>query len=77
MTSYYVRTDGGTPEQCTGRADAPIPAADRPGVRLGPPFPRPAAGWRTAASRGRHADHRAGSYRMGIGAPGADGCEAD
>ena len=74
---YYVRPDGGSAEQCTGRVDAPYPGSgvDRPCAwdhpfRALPPngAPRIAAGDTLIIG--------AGSYRMGYGAPGADACDA-
>jgi len=43
-TTYYVRPDGGSPEQCTGLVDAPYPGSgtNQPGTIPSAPFP-PAA----------------------------------
>jgi hypothetical protein len=77
-TTYYVRTDGGSPAQCTGLADAPYPGSgtsqacawDHPFRALPPDgTPRIAAGDTLIIG--------AGSYRMGYGARGADNCESD
>jgi hypothetical protein len=75
-TVYYVRPDGGDPQQCTGQADAPYPgngtgqacAWDHP-FRALPPggTPRMAGGETLLVA--------AGSYQMGFGAPGAETCE--
>jgi hypothetical protein len=72
-TTWYVRPDGGSPEQCTGTADAPYPGSgtnqpcawDHP-FRALPPggTPRIAGGHTLIIA--------AGSYMMGYGAPGAD-----
>ena len=79
--TYYVRPDGGSPDQCTGLVDAPYPGSgsgqpcawDHP-FRALPPggAPRIAGGDTLVIG--------AGSYRMGYGAPGADNpavCDAD
>ncbi len=73
----YVRPDGGTPTQCTGATDAPYPGSgsglpcawDHP-FRALPPDGSPAriAGGDTLVIG-------SGAYRMGLGAPGADGCD--
>ncbi|MBN1815305.1 MAG: hypothetical protein JXA14_25960, partial [Anaerolineae bacterium] len=77
-TTYYVRPDGGSAEQCTGLADTPYPgtgtgqpcAWDHP-FRALPPgnAPRIAGGDTLLIA--------AGSYRMGYGAPGAGACDPD
>jgi hypothetical protein len=76
--AYYVRPDGGSPAQCTGRADAPYPgggtgqacAWDHP-FRALPPggIPRIAGGDTLIVAQG--------AYMMGYGAPGAGDCEAE
>jgi len=77
-TTYYVRTDGGSTTQCTGRVDAPYPGSgtgqpcawDHPFQALPPGgTPRMAGGDTLVIA--------AGSYRMGYGAPGADDCESE
>jgi hypothetical protein len=77
-TTYYVRTDGGSPTQCTGLVDAPYPGSgsaqacawDHPFRALPPDgTPRIAGGDTLIIGPG--------SYRMGYGAPGADNCESD
>ncbi len=77
-TTYYVRTDGGSPNQCTGQTDAPYPGSgtaqpcawDHP-FRALPPGGTP------RISGGDTLIIASGSYTMGLGAPGADNCEAD
>lgn len=72
--TYYVRGDGGSPDQCTGRADASYPgtgtnqpcAWDHP-FRALPPDGAPRLHGGDTLIIGP------GSYRMGYGAPGADG----
>ncbi len=77
-TTYYVRPDGGSAEQCTGLVDAPYPGSgtaqpcawDHP-FRALPPggSPRIAGGDTLIIAEG--------DYRIGYGAPGAEACEAD
>jgi len=75
---YYVRPDGGSAAQCTGRADAPYPGAgenqlcawDHPFQALPPGGPPRIEGGDTL-----HIG--AGSYRMGVDAPGAAACSRD
>jgi hypothetical protein len=77
-TTYYVRTDGGSPTQCTGLVDAPYPGSgaarpcawDHP-FRALPPDGTPRIHGGDTLIIGP------GSYRMGYGAPGADNCESD
>ncbi len=72
-TTYYVRPDGGSPEQCTGWVDAPYPGAglhqpcawDHPFRALPPGGPPRISGGDTLIIA-------PGSYMMGYGAPGAD-----
>ncbi|MCJ7735994.1 MAG: hypothetical protein MUQ10_01595, partial [Anaerolineae bacterium] len=76
--TYYVRPDGGAPAQCTGRVDAPYPGSgtaqpcswDHPFRALPPDGTPRIAGGDTLIIG-------AGSYSMGLGAPGADNCESD
>ncbi len=73
---YYVRPGGGTAKQCTGLTDADYPgsgagrdcAFSHPFVALPPVGSGRLAGgdWLIIAP---------GAYRMGIGAPGAGGCD--
>jgi len=75
--TYYVRPDGGSAEQCTGRADAPYPGSgvnqpcawDHP-FRALPPMDTP------RIAGGDTLRIAAGSYRMGYAAPGAEACDA-
>jgi hypothetical protein len=77
-TTWYVRPDGGSPEQCTGQADAPYPGSgsgqpcawDHP-FRALPPDDTPRIAGGDTLIIG------SGSYRMGYGAHGADNCETD
>jgi len=71
--TYYVRPDGGSPTQCTGRVDAPYPGSgtnqpcawDHPFRALPPAGPPRIAGGDTLIIG-------SGSYRMGYGAPEAN-----
>ncbi len=78
FSTYYVRPDGGSLEQCTGLADAPYPGSetaqpcawDHPFRALPPDgTPRIAGGDMLIIA--------SGSYTMGYGAPGADNCASD
>lgn len=76
-TTYYVRADGGSTQQCNGLVDAPYPGSgecqpcawDHPFRALPPGGPPNIAGGDTLIIG-------PGSYRMGYGAPGADACES-
>ncbi|MBN2548762.1 MAG: right-handed parallel beta-helix repeat-containing protein, partial [Anaerolineales bacterium] len=75
-TVYYVRLDGGSPEQCSGLVDAAYPGSgtsqpcawDHP-FRALPPGEAPRILGGDTLIVG------SGSYRMGYGAPGAETCE--
>jgi PKD repeat protein len=75
--TYFVRTDGGSADQCTGLSDAPYPgngngqacAWNHPFVAL-PPGASPRIEGGDTLMIGD------GSYRMGFGAPAADNCAA-
>lgn len=77
-TTYYVRTDGGPPERCDGKADTAAPATgtgqpcawDHPFRALPPGEPPRMASGDTLIIG-------SGSYMMGFGAAGASSCEAD
>ena len=77
-TIYYVRTDGGSPDQCTGQTDAAYPGSgtgqdcawDHPFRALSPGGTPRIAGGDTLVIA-------SGSYTMGLGASGADNCESD
>lgn len=76
--TYYVRPDGGSQEQYTGRADAPYPGSgsgqpcawDHPFRALPPGGPAHISGGDALISA-------SGSYMMGLGAPGATECSSD
>jgi sugar lactone lactonase YvrE len=72
-STFYIRSDGGSPDQCDGLSDAPYPGSgtnkpcawDHPFRALPPGGPARIAGGDTLIIG-------AGSYPMGYGAPGAD-----
>jgi hypothetical protein len=75
--TFHVRADGGTPEQCTGKADAAYPGSGtnqacawkHPFIALPPgKTPRIAGGDTLVVGPG--------NYMMGIGAPGSEGCSS-
>jgi hypothetical protein len=76
-TTWYVRTDGGTPAQCTGLADAPYPGSgtNQP-CAWDHPFRALPPGGAPVIAGGDTLVIRPGSYRMGYGAPGAESCDA-
>jgi hypothetical protein len=73
--TFYVRSDGGTPTQCTGRSDAAYPGSGtsqacawrHPFHALPPGRTARIAGGDTLVVGG-------GNYMIGIGAPGAEHC---
>jgi hypothetical protein len=75
--TWYVRTDGGPPEQCTGLVNAPYPGSgtnqpcawDHP-FRALPPDGQP------TIKGGDTLIIAPGSYMMGFGAPGDDNCDS-
>jgi hypothetical protein len=77
-STYYVRPDGGSAEQCTGMSDAPYGgegtgqdcAWDHP-FRALPP------GGTARVSGGDTLIIGQGGYRMGLNAPGAELCDAE
>ena len=81
--TYYVRPDGGSPDQCTGLADAPYPGSgtdqpcawDHPFRALQPSGEPDTTGFSRIAG-GETLIITSGSYRMGLGAPGAENCDA-
>lgn len=77
-TTWYVRVDGGTPEQCSGRVDAPYPGSgtNQP-CAWDHPFRALPPGGTPRMAGGDTLIIEPGSYRMGHGAPGADACSSD
>ncbi|MGA9347953.1 MAG: choice-of-anchor Q domain-containing protein [Anaerolineae bacterium] len=76
-TTYYVRPDGGSPEQCTGLANVPYPGdgINQP-CAWNHPFRALPPGGTPRIAGGDTLIIGAGSYMMGYGAPGADNCAA-
>ena len=78
--TYYVRTDGGTAEQCTGRADAPYPGSgtaqacawSHPFIALPPVNNEHHVAPRIAGGDTLYIGN--GSYMMGYGAPESGVC---
>jgi len=83
-TTYYVRPDGGSADECTGLVDAPYPGSgtgqdcawDHP-FRALQPSGEPGEPGTTRIAGGDTLVIAAGSYRIGHGAPGADACVSD
>ena len=76
--TYYVRTDGGTADQCTGLTNAPYPGSGtNPACAWSHPF------WALNGSGGWNIQGGdtlvigSGSYRMGIDAPNTGWCQAE
>ncbi|MFC2172595.1 choice-of-anchor Q domain-containing protein [Acidobacteriota bacterium] len=77
-STYYVRPQGGDRSQCNGLADADYPgsgsgldcAFNHPFIAL-PPFGNP------VLQGGDRLIIAPGAYRMGLGAPGTEGCEEE
>jgi hypothetical protein len=76
-TTYYVRVDGSSPQNCTGLADAPYPGSGtNQACAWDHPFRALPPGGTPRIVGGDTLIIRTGSYRMGYGAPGADNCNA-
>jgi hypothetical protein len=75
--TFYIRTDGGSYEQCTGLADAPYPGSgtDQPCAWDHPFRVLPPSSEAALIQGGDTLIIASGSYMMGYGAPGAEGCE--
>lgn len=74
FSTYYVRSDGGSAEQCTGRVDAPYPGSGsaQPCAWSHPFWALDANGqWKLQG--GDTLVIHSGSYKMGLGAPNTDG----
>jgi len=74
--TYYVRADGGDPDQCDGRTDAAYPGsgAAQP-CAWAHPFHALPPGGQPRIAGGDRVIIAAGDYRMGVGAPGAGACD--
>ncbi len=74
--TYYVRPNGGPPEQCDGLADRPA-AENTQNCAWDHPFRALPPGGTPRIGGGDTLLIMAGEYRMGYDAAGADACEAD
>ena len=76
-TTYYVRMDGGSAEQCTGLSDAPYPGSGSgQACAWSHPFwaLNASGGWKLTG--GDTLVIGSGSYQMGFGAPNTGWCDA-
>jgi hypothetical protein len=74
---YYIRTDGADPQKCTGLVDAAYPGSGtNQACAWDHPFRALPPGGTPRIAGGDTLIIRAGSYRMGYGAPGAGSCDA-
>ncbi len=79
-TTFYIRTDGGTPTQCTGLVDAPFPGTGtgQPCAWSHPFWALPPGGIQTPLiSSGDSLMIGPGSYMIGYGAPNTGDCGAE
>lgn len=76
-TLYHVRVDGGTATQCNGKADAAYPGSGtgQNCAWSGPMVALPPSGSARIAGGDALIIHP-GQYKVGFGAPGADGCSS-
>ena len=73
--TFYVRTDGGTSTQCTGRSDAPYPGSGtNRSCAWAHPFVALPPGDAPRIDGGDTLRIGPGDYAMGVGAPGDDNC---
>jgi hypothetical protein len=79
VATYYVRADGGNPEQCDGKRNAPYPGkgAGQACAWSHPFYALPPVGGTPRIRGGDRLVIGPGQYRMGYGAPGAEACEKD
>ncbi len=77
QNTYHVRTDGGDTSQCTGLANTAYPGSGtaQP-CAWNHPFQALPPGGAARIAGGDTLVIHAGSYKMGYGAPGAEGCDA-
>jgi hypothetical protein len=76
--TWYVRTDGGTADQCTGTTDAPYPGSGNGrACAWDHPFRALPPGGTPRISGGDTLIIATGSYMMGYAAPETGACEAD
>lgn len=73
---YYIRPDGGSPDQCTGLADAPYPGSgtNQP-CAWDHPFRALPPGGASRIAGGDTLIVASGPYQMGYGAPGSETCD--
>jgi hypothetical protein len=77
-TTYHVRPDGGDASQCTGLADAAYPGSGTAqACAFSHPFIALPPGGTPLIAGGDRLIIAAGSYRMGLDAPGATECSED
>lgn len=76
--TYFIRPDGGSVGQCTGRVDAAYPGAGlaQP-CAWNHPFQALPPGGQPRIAGGDTLIIGSGSYQMGYGAPGTDACDPD
>jgi len=76
-TTWYVRVDGGSAEQCSGLVDAPYPGSGtNQACAWNHPFQALPPGGTPRIAGGDTLLIGPGSYKMGLGAPGADACDS-
>lgn len=75
---YYLRADGGDHKQCNGLHDIALAAAGKGrNCAWQHPFTALPPGGKARIAAGDTLQIAAGSYRMGLNAPGASGCSSD
>ena len=75
--TYYVRSDGGSAQRCSGQADAPDPGSgENQPCAWDHPFRALPPGGTARIAGGDRLIIGPGAYRMGYGAPGAELCDA-
>ena len=75
--TYYVRSDGGSATQCTGLVDAAYPGSGTAqSCAWNHPFRALPPGGSASIAGGDTLIIGAGSYKLGLNAPGADSCDA-
>lgn len=72
---YFVRPDGGSAEQCSGRVDAPYVGQSDGSCAWNHPFQALPPGGSSRIAGGDTLIIADGEYAMGYGAPGAEGCD--
>ena len=73
--TWYVRPGGGTPSQCSGQTDADYPGSGtKKACAFSHPFQLMSPTGKRLLAGGDTMIIASGSYRMGLGAPGAGGC---